>query len=185
MIACPFEIPTYEYDNAFSPQVRKCTFCFDRTSKPGGVPACVEICPREALIYGKRSDLLRLAREKIGAHPATYVDHIYGEHEAGGTSWLYISKVPFEKLDYVKISNVSPARRTEAIQHGIFKHFVPPLALYGLLGMIMWMNRTAPRDREAKPLGAHDPPGGPAPVESPDTVNPIIAGGDHTDGEKP
>jgi len=180
MVACPFEIPTYEYDNALTPEVRKCTFCFDRTSKPGGVPACVEICPREVMTYGKRSELLRLAREKIGANPTKYVNHIYGEHEAGGTSWLYISDVPFEKLDYVKISNTSPARLTESVQHGIFKHFVPPLALYGLLGLIMWMNRTAPQDGGGEPVLANDSPGDPS-----DTADSALDRDNHKAGGKP
>jgi formate dehydrogenase iron-sulfur subunit len=29
------------------------------------------------------------------------VRHVYGEHEAGGTSWMYISDVPFEQLALV------------------------------------------------------------------------------------
>jgi hypothetical protein len=28
------------------------------------------------------------------------VDHVYGEHEAGGTGFLYISPVPFEELGF-------------------------------------------------------------------------------------
>jgi Fe-S-cluster-containing dehydrogenase component len=56
MIACPFAIPTYEYDNAFTPRVMKCTMCYPRISK-GLLPGCVEACPTEALTYGKRHDL--------------------------------------------------------------------------------------------------------------------------------
>jgi hypothetical protein len=28
------------------------------------------------------------------------VHHIYGEQEAGGTSWLYLSAVPFEQIGF-------------------------------------------------------------------------------------
>jgi hypothetical protein len=28
------------------------------------------------------------------------VHHIYGEHEVGGTSWLYLASVPFEQLGF-------------------------------------------------------------------------------------
>jgi formate dehydrogenase iron-sulfur subunit len=28
------------------------------------------------------------------------VRHIYGEHEAGGTSWLYLSAVPFSEIGF-------------------------------------------------------------------------------------
>jgi Fe-S-cluster-containing dehydrogenase component len=81
MVACPFQIPSYEYDNTLTPEVRKCTFCFDRISKDGEVPACVGICPNDALVFGKRDKLLALAKERIRARPELYVDHIYGEHE--------------------------------------------------------------------------------------------------------
>jgi Fe-S-cluster-containing dehydrogenase component len=99
MLACPFYVPAYEYDNAFSPRIRKCTMCHERV-KAGGVPACVEACPTETLIFGKRRDLLRIARERIDKEPGKYVDHIYGEHEAGGTSWLYLSPVPFDQVGF-------------------------------------------------------------------------------------
>ena len=60
--------------------------------------ACVEACPTEALSFGKRDDLLKIARERIRKDPDNYIDHIYGEQEMGGTSWLYLSPAPFEKL---------------------------------------------------------------------------------------
>jgi len=97
MVACPFNIPTYEYEEAFDPEVRKCTFCKSRTDE-GKLPGCVEICPKDALVYGKRDNLLKIARQRIEKHPNRYVDHIYGENEMGGTSWLYISHVPFSEI---------------------------------------------------------------------------------------
>ena len=100
MIACPFSIPAYEYDNAFTPKVRKCTFCYDRITKPGGLPACAEACPVEAITFGKRSELTKLAWERITANPGKYVDHVYGEHEVGGGSWLYLAAVPFDHLGF-------------------------------------------------------------------------------------
>ena len=100
MIACPFSIPAYEYDDAYSPEVKKCTMCHKRFLASGEKPACAAICPLEAITFGRREDLLRLAREKIRSHPDQYVDHIYGEHEVGGTCWLYVSQVPFEQLGF-------------------------------------------------------------------------------------
>jgi len=141
MVACPFQIPTYEYGEAFAPQVRKCSFCFDRIAKEGGVPACVKICPRECLTFGRRSELLTLAHRKITERPDQYVDHIYGEHEAGGTSWMYLTKEPFEKLGFASIGNLPPQHLTEAIQHGVFKGWLPPLALYGVLALTTWIGR--------------------------------------------
>ncbi len=100
MIACPFGIPAYEYFDPYTPEVKKCTMCFNRFTKEGEIPACADVCPRETIIFGKRSELLRLAQGRISRHPDRYVDHVYGENEVGGACWLYISPVPFEQLGF-------------------------------------------------------------------------------------
>ena len=96
MVACPFDIPKYTYDRPI-PIVRKCTFCAER-QKEGKLPACAEVCPSGALTFGKREELLEVAFTRIYQNPEQYVHHVYGENEAGGTSWMYISDVPFEKI---------------------------------------------------------------------------------------
>ncbi|MEE4312525.1 MAG: 4Fe-4S dicluster domain-containing protein [candidate division KSB1 bacterium] len=137
MAACPFQIPAYEYQNALTPQVRKCTFCFDRINEHGGLPGCVEICPVEALTFGKRTNLIKLAREKIAKEPDRYIDHIYGEHELGGTSWMYLSGKPMHEMDMERFGERSIPSYTEPVQHAIFKNFVPPISLFAFLGIIM------------------------------------------------
>ncbi len=107
MMACPFSIPAYEYSSAFSPRVRKCTMCYERVFKQGGIPACAEACPTKAIVYGQRAELLRLARRRIIETPEKYVDHIFGEKEVGGTSWLYLSAVPFENLGFPQTLDVA------------------------------------------------------------------------------
>ncbi len=97
MTACPFYIPAYDYWSALEPRVRKCTMCLPRL-KEGKPTACAEACPTGALTFGKREDLLQLARKKIAANPGKYINHIYGEKEVGGTNWLYISGVPFDQV---------------------------------------------------------------------------------------
>lgn len=108
MVACPFEIPTYEYDKALEPRVMKCTMCHPRLVE-GKLPGCVESCPTEALTFGKREDLLKIARERIMKHPDRYVNHIYGENEMGGTSWLYLSSKPFGEIGMREDLGVTPA----------------------------------------------------------------------------
>lgn len=98
MVACPFGIPQFEYAKAL-PYVRKCTFCRHRLAE-GKDPACTTVCPTGALQFGTRKDLLEIARTRIYQNPDGYVHHIYGEHEVGGTGFLYISSVPFERLGF-------------------------------------------------------------------------------------
>jgi formate dehydrogenase iron-sulfur subunit len=100
MTACPFYVPAYEYDDPFSPEIKKCTMCYETRTSKGRIPACVEACPLQVMTFAKRSDLIELARKKIMDHPDRYVHHIYGEREVGGTCWLYISGVPFEQLGF-------------------------------------------------------------------------------------
>ena len=100
MIACPFNVPGYSYSSAFNPVVKKCIFCYDTRVKYGKPPACVEVCPQEVLTFGSRKDLIKIGHERIRETPDKYVDHIYGEKEVGGTGWLYLSGVPFDKVGF-------------------------------------------------------------------------------------
>ena len=98
MVACPFYIPTFRYSSAFKPRIMKCVFCYDTRLTKGLPPACVEACPQEALTFGRRTDLVAAGKQRIRENPGTYVDHLYGEHEAGGPSWMYLSPAPFEQV---------------------------------------------------------------------------------------
>ena len=98
MVACPFYIPTFRYSSAFKPRIMKCVFCHDTRLTKGLPPACVEACPQEALTFGRRTDLVAAGKQRIRENPGTYVDLLYGEHEAGGTSWMYLSPAPFEQV---------------------------------------------------------------------------------------
>ncbi len=140
MVACPFQVPAFQFDKALNPQIKKCDFCFERT-KVGKLPACVEICPVEALTYGNRNDLVKIARERIRRNPEKYVNHIFGEYEVGGTSWLYLANQDFSKLQFPKLGDKPAPGVSESIQHGIFAYFVPPVSLYALLGGLMWITK--------------------------------------------
>jgi len=136
MIACPFQVPAYEYEKPLTPEVRKCTFCFNYV-QDGGLPACAQVCPREVMIFGKKKDLLRTARCKMKRNPGKYVDHIYGEHEVGGTSWFYIASEPFNTIGFPELESAPPPRLTEAIQHGLFQFLAAPIGLFTALGGVM------------------------------------------------
>jgi Fe-S-cluster-containing dehydrogenase component len=96
MISCPFNIPKFEH-HSYNPKIQKCSMCWERLQE-GMKPACVENCPAEALLFGKRQELIEVARTRIYNDPDNYVHHIYGEHEVGGTSILYLANTPFENL---------------------------------------------------------------------------------------
>lgn len=136
MVACPFEIPTYEYDEVLTPRVMKCTLCAPRIEK-GLLPGCVEACPKEALTFGKREDLIKIARKRIEDHPDRYIDHIYGEREMGGTSWLYLSGVDFKDLDMREDLGETPAPALTSGALSIVPMVVGlwPVFLAGMYGM--------------------------------------------------
>lgn len=146
IVACQFQIPTYDYDRSIDPHIRKCDLCFDRR-KNGQLPACVSICPNEVMVFGKRNDILKIAKDRIKRKPGVYVKHIYGEYEIGGTSWMYIASKSFNELKMPPLG-VNPAPGiSESIQHGVFAYFVPPVTLYAMLGLIMWITKRRMADK--------------------------------------
>ncbi len=135
MIACPFGVPRYEW-NSINPKVQKCTMCADRVLA-GKQTACAEACPTGATKFGERSELLAEARQRLRDNPGKYVDHIYGEHEVGGTSVLLLSSVPFEEFGYRTDLPTDPLpNRTFIVQKQI-PAFVPLWA--SVLGGIWWI----------------------------------------------
>ncbi|WP_088189204.1 4Fe-4S dicluster domain-containing protein [Desulfosporosinus sp. FKA] len=96
MMACPFDILRYEWKKAI-PGVSKCQMCPSRVTN-NQETACTSVCPTGAITFGDRDQLLAEAKKRIKANG--YVDRVFGEKEAGGTSWLYISDVPFEQLRF-------------------------------------------------------------------------------------
>jgi Fe-S-cluster-containing dehydrogenase component len=133
MVSCPYDIPKFEYFSS-NPKIQKCTMCFENRQQQGKVPACVENCPNEALMFGTRRDLIHEARRRIYEQPDVYIDQIYGEHEAGGTGWLYISPVPFEELGMkTNIQKASYPELTKTFLYSVPTIFVLVPAL--LLGI--------------------------------------------------
>ena len=74
----------------------------------GKPTACASVCPTQATVFGERDTLVEEARRRIQTDPDHYVDHIYGLQQAGGTSVLYLSCVPFEQLGFPPSSSETP-----------------------------------------------------------------------------
>jgi len=138
--ACPFNVAKFEWSKALTPKIVKCELCKDRLAK-GQQPACAEVCPRGAVIYGKRADLLDEAHKRINGKPNLYVNKVYGETDLGGTQVLYLSHVDFEKLGFRFNSDQSAPSVQQTVQHGLYQGFVGPIALYALLGAVVFRNR--------------------------------------------
>ena len=114
-IACPFDVPRFEWENGITPVISKCWLCYNRLQE-GQKPACVEACPTGALRFGQRDKLLAQAHAQIASNPGRYVDHVFGEFEVGGTSMLYLSDIPFAELGFpVNLPDTAPPEETEKI----------------------------------------------------------------------
>jgi formate dehydrogenase iron-sulfur subunit len=78
-------------------------------------PACAAACPTGALIFGDREELIAEAEARIQAQPDKYFPHIYGQEELGGTSWMYLSPVPFEELGFPTLKAEPVTELSEAV----------------------------------------------------------------------
>ncbi len=110
MTACPFYVPAYEYDDPFSPEIKKCTMCYETRVSKGGIPACVEACPMEAMTFGKRRDLIRVARKRIIEHPEKYVDTSTVNGKWGGPPGFIFLESPLRSWGLPQTLAPSPIR---------------------------------------------------------------------------
>ena len=141
MVSCPFEIPKFEY-HEWNPKIQKCNMCYERLQE-GQKPACVEACPADALMFGKKRDLMEIARHRIYNHPDKYVHQIYGENEVGGTGWLYLSPVPFDQIGFRTDLGTTPyPEYTKEFLYAV------PLVLFGVPALLYGLNTLAERKKE-------------------------------------
>jgi Fe-S-cluster-containing dehydrogenase component len=138
-MACPFNVPKFEWKSA-NPKIVKCELCRERIAE-GKIPACADVCPRDAVIYGRREDLLAEARRRIAAEPDQYQPKIYGEHDGGGTQVLYISHVQFAKLGLPVLNDRPVPETLHRVQGTIYKGFIAPIAAYAALAGAIYRNR--------------------------------------------
>lgn len=138
-IACAFNIPKFEWDKV-APKIVKCQLCSHRLVE-GQEPACCDACPRDAVIFGHRNELKKEARRRIRENPDLYINHIYGENEAGGTLVMYLSSIPFTELGLPDLPDEPVPELSETVQHGIYKGFAAPVVLYGVLAGVLVRHR--------------------------------------------
>src|SRR5579864_4876753 len=200
ILACPFGAPTAEWDSR-SPKIRKCNLCYGRLSEPTAhevngqeipedararmaaaqaVPACVKQCPAGALEYGERDELLARARQRMAANPGHYIDHIYGEHEAGGTDILYMASVPFRQLGFLEVPPQSFTTHSATALRAVSPAVVGVGALLGATYALhkrrdeVAIHETAPALVQKKPEHEEHTAFAPIKVEIPRSVNLLL-----------
>ena len=149
-IACPFNIPKFEWDSPF-PLIVKCQLCSHLIAK-GGYSACCASCPTGASLFGPVRALRAEAKRRLEMEPGKhydfpvgaidsgetqshkakqYIPHVYGENEVGGTQYLFLAGVPFDKLGLPVLPEESFVAVADGIQYAIYKGAVYPLVLLG------------------------------------------------------
>lgn len=155
--SCPFGVPRFDYDNPI-PAISKCQLCNHLQAK-GKIPACADVCPTGATLFGPVTALKEEARRRLALKPGTevrhdrrivgsgeptrpvasakYLDHLYGDKEMGGTQMIMLSGVPFEKLGMPTLPERSYASVSETIQHTLYAGMIAPAtALVGLVALV-------------------------------------------------
>ncbi|MCE9636016.1 MAG: 4Fe-4S dicluster domain-containing protein [Planctomycetes bacterium] len=137
MVACPFNMPRYEWKSAV-PRVQKCDLCVDRLDR-GEPPACAAACRQEATVFGKRKDLIAEAHRRIAESPDEYHPHVYGEHEVGGTSVLFLTPYPVEELGFKASLGTEPLPDLTVV----VPRRIPAIVLCGgaALSAVWWITR--------------------------------------------
>ncbi|MEW6338575.1 MAG: hydrogenase 2 operon protein HybA [Acidobacteriota bacterium] len=149
-VACPYGVPKYEYEKAW-PAVVKCEMCHHRVIK-GQPPACCEVCPRGAVIYGKYTDLLAEAKRRLAESPERYEPKVFGENDGGGTQVLYLSRagVSFDKLGLPNLGTEPVADLQQAIQHGLYQGAILPVALLAVFAGAVWRSKRSGAGEEVE-----------------------------------
>lgn len=148
---CPFNVPRYEYDEPFG-QIQKCQFCAHLQAK-GQIPACCDVCPTGASLFGTVDEIKQEAQRRLSATPgevysfprgklggdypsyegkiSEYQDELYGDTELGGTQVMYLAGIPFDKLGLpTDVPDYGYPAVSEAIQHTLYKGLIAPLVLF-------------------------------------------------------
>jgi Fe-S-cluster-containing dehydrogenase component len=153
VVACPFGIPKFQLDTPFG-KIGKCGLCEHRM-KDGHYSACAEVCPTGATLFGRSSDLLVEAKRRLALQPGSrtvyprgalggpdqsyeapvgnYLQHVYGEHEYGGTQVLKLSAVNFEKVGMPDLPPKASAALSETIQETLYAKLIMPAVVLGAL----------------------------------------------------
>jgi Fe-S-cluster-containing dehydrogenase component len=165
---CPFGVPQFDLSKPIG-KINKCEMCRHLQAE-GKIPACCDVCPTGASLFGPVAALQAEADRRLAVAPGaplsvprgdirqdrprhdriapTYVQHVYGETEAGGTQVRYLSGVPHEKLGLPVLAAFAPARLSEGVQHTVYRFMLAPLIAFAA---VAWFVRRAKAKAAAAP----------------------------------
>jgi Fe-S-cluster-containing dehydrogenase component len=163
---CPFGVPQFDLNNPFG-KIAKCQFC-QHLQKEGEIPACCDVCPTGASLFGAVKDLEQEIERRLAAPAGTpysfprgklgenrppseatipsYIKAVYGEREAGGTQVRYLAGVPFGRLGLPTVPSQAPAALAEGVQHTIYQWLMAPLVAFA--GLAFLARRSARRTQD-------------------------------------
>jgi Fe-S-cluster-containing dehydrogenase component len=166
---CPFGVPQFDFNNPLG-KIAKCQFC-SHLQKKGQIPACCDVCPTGASLFGPVKEIEQEIERRLTAAPGTphefprgkigknrppnaatiphYVKGIYGEHEAGGTQVRYLAGIPFPKLGLPTLGRQSPASLSEGMQHTLYHWLIAPVVAFLGFAFLARRNMAQHADDEA------------------------------------
>lgn len=166
---CPFGVPQFDLAQPRG-RINKCEMCRHLQAR-GEIPACCDVCPTGASLFGPVAALQEEADRRLAAVPGqtisfprgdirqdrprhegpvpAYLDHTYGETEVGGTQVRYLSAVPFTTLGLPDLPDFAPSRLSEGIQHTLYKWLAAPII--AVLGAALVIRRN--RIKQARDAG--------------------------------
>lgn len=143
---CPWGIPQRQagvgvylnFDPAAGGGVMyKCDFCRARAGE-GREPACAEACravrgSAQAVTVGPRNEIVARARSRA----AEVGGHLYGLEENGGTSVVYVSRVPFATVD-AALAGTKERFRLPRVQNRLYRDRLAAFSLLAapVVGMV-------------------------------------------------
>lgn len=113
----------------------KCDLCRDLLDK-GESPSCTVACPQKAMMIGPRERI----HQRADQLKEEYGGYLYGKDEHGGTSTIYVSKIPFDRIDAALIEDVDPKsvmRFHQPENEGVKQHRRASVALLAPLAGIV------------------------------------------------
>ncbi len=167
VLSCPFGVPQAEYDTP-TPKIKKCEMCRHRQAE-GKIPACAEVCPTGATVFGpitaidaeiarrramKPGETATFERRTLGSGDVhekaapQYLQHVYGEKEVGGTQFRFMSSVDYEKLGMPDLRERSYPADSEGIQHTLYSGMIAPAVVFAGL---VWAAKRASHVEDEHP----------------------------------